>query len=185
MRKFQVIMQDEYNNLYNLGFYDNLEDSIKDINEWLKPYETTIDSLETYVSTFNIAFDKEIETKDGNIIMVRGFTLYDFSTMIKHYTDERINECIEKMFEFGIKDNEFKERFTIGEDFIILANNIEKIINYVNSNYEGELYLNSNIYYICYDCLVKILEIYGLKLIGEQKVTENERVVRIDENLSS
>lgn len=185
MRKFQVIMQDEYNNLYNLGFYDSLDDSIEDINKWLEPYETTIDSLETYVSSFNITFDKEIETKDGNIVMVRGFTLYEFSTMVKHYTDERINECIEKMFECGIKDEEFKERFITGEDFIILTNNIEKIINYVNSDYEGELYLNSNIYYICYDCLAKVLELYGLKLIGEQKVTENEKVVRIDENVSN
>lgn len=75
MNKYQIIMQDEYNNLYNLGFYDTLKDSVNDINEWLKPYETEIDDLKEYASSFGNCFDKEIETKDGNIVMVRGFVI--------------------------------------------------------------------------------------------------------------
>ena len=187
MKKYQIIMQDEYNNLWNLGFYNTLEESIKDINEWLKPYETTIDNLETYVSSFNVTFDKEIETKDGNIVMVRGFMIYDCPIMLKHYNNEEINKELEKMLEWGfVRDkDEFKERFECGGDFEILIDNIDKILAYVENDYQGELYLNSNIYWLCEESLVNILKMYGLRLIGEQKVTENEKVVRIDENLSS
>jgi len=179
MKKYQIIMQDEYNNLYLLGTYYNLCDSIEDINNWLNVYGVKIDSLTEYSSTFNSCFDKEIETKDGNVVMVRGFVIYDSSAMIKHYKNEEINKRLEKMIELGVGDNEFKERFEIGEDFIILTDNIDKVLEYVNNDYQGELYLNSNIYYVCLDCLVSILRMFGLQLIGEQTVTEHEKVVRI------
>lgn len=42
---YQVIMQDEYNNLYFLGFYKKLEDAIPDINDWLSIYNIKIDEL--------------------------------------------------------------------------------------------------------------------------------------------
>lgn len=181
MKKYQIIMQDEYNNLYNLGFYKHLEDSIEDINNWLSLYGTKIEDLSEYASTFNSCFDKEIETKDGNVVMVRGFMIYDCPIMVKHYNNEEINKELEKMLEWGfVRDREeFKERFEIGEDFSILIDNIDKILAYVENDYQGELYLNSNIYWLCEESLVNILKMYGLKLIGEQKVTEHEKVVRI------
>lgn len=73
MKKYQVIFQDEWNNLCHVGFYDKLEDSIEEINLYLEIYEIKIDSLEEYASTFGMCFDKELETEDGNSIYIRGF----------------------------------------------------------------------------------------------------------------
>lgn len=77
MKKYQVIIQDEYNNLYHIGFYDNLSDSVEEINSFLETYNVSIDGLKVYPSTFNECFDTEIETPDGNFIMVRGFIFDD------------------------------------------------------------------------------------------------------------
>ena len=73
MKKYQVIFQDEYNNLIEVGFYDKLEDSIEDVNGYLEPYEERIEELEEYVSTFGMAFDREIYTKQDVSVMIRGF----------------------------------------------------------------------------------------------------------------
>ena len=73
MKKYEVIIQDEWNNLYQIGFYDRLEDAIPEINEFLSVYEVEITELKEYSSTFGMCFDTEIETKDENTIMVRGF----------------------------------------------------------------------------------------------------------------
>lgn len=74
-KKYIIFMQDEWNNLYLIGFYDNLSDAIPEINDWLEIYDVKIDELEEYPSTFGYAFDKEIETKDETVLMVRGFIL--------------------------------------------------------------------------------------------------------------
>ncbi len=74
-KKYIVFMQDEWNNLYLMGFYDKLKDAIPDINDWLKLYNVEIDELEEYPSTLGYAFDKEIETEEGEFVMVRGFIL--------------------------------------------------------------------------------------------------------------
>ena len=75
-------MQDEWNNLYYLGEYKKLKDSISDINDWLKVYNTFIeeDDLKEYSSTFGSCFDLDIgmmhENRDDLLgIMVRGFVL--------------------------------------------------------------------------------------------------------------
>lgn len=82
---YEVIMQDEYDNLYLLGLYASLEEALPDINGWLEPY--TEDGavpfepgdLEEYASTFGSCFDREVEWKDEDAcpgcIMVRGFNL--------------------------------------------------------------------------------------------------------------
>lgn len=74
-KKYIVFMQDEWNNLWLMDFYDDLKDAIPDINSWLEVYNVKIDELEEYPSTFGYSFDKEIETPDENILMVRGFIL--------------------------------------------------------------------------------------------------------------
>ena len=74
MKKYQVIIQDEWNNLYHIGFYDNLSDAIPDVNDWLQSYEVSIDELDEYPSTFSMCFDREIEVYDGeSVIYIRGF----------------------------------------------------------------------------------------------------------------
>lgn len=83
-KRYEVIMQDEWNNLYRLGEYKELKDSIEDINGFLSVYDVTIkeEDLKEYTSTFGGAFDLDIgmmyEDRDDLVgIMVRGFILYD------------------------------------------------------------------------------------------------------------
>lgn len=83
-KRYEVIMQDEWNNLYRLGEYKELKDSIEDINGFLSVYDVTIkeEDLKEYSSTFGGAFDLDIgmmyEDRDDLVgIMVRGFILYD------------------------------------------------------------------------------------------------------------
>lgn len=83
-KRYEVIMQDEWNNLYRLGEYNELKDSIDDINGFLKVYDVQIkeEDLKEYTSTFGGAFDLDIgmmyeKRDDLTGIMVRGFILYD------------------------------------------------------------------------------------------------------------
>lgn len=78
MLKYQVIIQDEWNNLYHLGFYNKLEDSLDDINNFLAGYDTRIDELFTYPSTFCECFDREVEVDECTTIYIRGFIHYDW-----------------------------------------------------------------------------------------------------------
>ena len=103
--------------------------------------------------------------------------------MLKTYTDERINKELKKCIVKAVKDNEFELRYDKNygmEDFAILLDNIDKMLKYVNNGYKGELRLNSNIWYVCLDTLENILALYDLKLVGEQKVTEEELVIPIN-----
>ena len=83
-KRYEVIMQDECNNLYLIGEYKELKDSIEDINGFLSVYDVTIkeEDLKEYASTFGGTFDLDIgmmyEDRDDLVgIMVRGFILYD------------------------------------------------------------------------------------------------------------
>lgn len=75
LKKYEVFIQDEWNNLWLMGFYDTLSQAVPDVNDFLESYDVQIDDLSEYASTFGSCFDKEIEVKDGEIIMVRGFIL--------------------------------------------------------------------------------------------------------------
>ena len=82
---YEVIMQDEYDNLYLLGFYGSLDDSIDDINGFLSVYEDDgvvplkKGDLAEYASTFGTCFDRPVEWENEEgcpgDIMVRGFIL--------------------------------------------------------------------------------------------------------------
>ena len=82
---YEVMMQDEYDNLYLLGFYESLDDSIEDINGFIGAYDDDgaiplkKGDLAEYASTFGSCFDREIEWKHEEdcpgTIMVRGFIL--------------------------------------------------------------------------------------------------------------
>lgn len=82
---YEVMMQDEYNNLYLLGFYESLDDAIEDINDFISAYyedgaiPIKKGDLAEYASTFGACFDREIEWKNEDdcpgSIMIRGFIL--------------------------------------------------------------------------------------------------------------
>lgn len=82
---YEVMMQDEYDNLYLLGFYESLDDAIEDINGFISVYDEDgaipleKGDLAEYASTFGSCFDREIEWKNEDdcpgSIMIRGFIL--------------------------------------------------------------------------------------------------------------
>ena len=82
---YEIVMQDEYDNLYLLGFYESLDDSIEDINDFISAYyedgaiPLKKGDLAEYASTFGSCFDREIEWKNEDdcpgSIMIRGFIL--------------------------------------------------------------------------------------------------------------
>lgn len=75
--KFLVFTQDEYNNNYYIGVFNELKNAIPKINEWLEVYEVQITELTRYPSTFGYCFDKEIITPNEEYVYVRGFILDD------------------------------------------------------------------------------------------------------------
>ena len=95
--------------------------------------------------------------------------------MFKEYKDERINELIKKSFELAVRDDEWKLRYL--QEWNILFEDIDKMLEYVENGYKGELRVNSNMWWVLQETLFKVLELYNLELIGEEKVSENELVV--------
>lgn len=72
-----VFIQDEYNNNWLMGTYKELSQSIKDINSFLQVYNIEIDKIEEYSSTYGPCFDRELDTPDGETVMIRGFYIKD------------------------------------------------------------------------------------------------------------
>lgn len=84
MKRYLVMIQDEWNNLYYMGEYKRLKDSIQDINDFLEVYQISIQSndLKEYASTFGMCFDLDIgmmfeDREDLLGVMIRGFILED------------------------------------------------------------------------------------------------------------
>ena len=73
MKKYFVIIQDEWNNLYYIGQYNKLEEAIPDVNDFLKTYNVQIKELTEYSSTFGMCFDKPVEIDEFTEIMIRRF----------------------------------------------------------------------------------------------------------------
>lgn len=69
--KYLVIYQDEYNNLYYVGEFLDLDDARVEVNEMFD-LDLEEGDLVVYASTFGPAFDLEV-TENGD--MVRGFVL--------------------------------------------------------------------------------------------------------------
>ena len=77
---YEVFCQDEFNNNYFIGFYNELKNAVPDINDFLVPYEAKIETLEEYPSTFGECFDTEVvkevendEEDNWTGVMIRGF----------------------------------------------------------------------------------------------------------------
>lgn len=75
MKKYEVFIQDEWNNNYLMGFYDKLSDALPDVNDFLEVYNVKIDELVEYAGTFGNCFDTEVQTQDDNYVMIRGFII--------------------------------------------------------------------------------------------------------------
>lgn len=80
MKKYQVILQDEFNNLYMVGFFNSLDDSIEEINKYLDVYEVQLKKgdLVEYMGTYDTMFDLDLcDIFEGNEkvegVMIRGF----------------------------------------------------------------------------------------------------------------
>ena len=87
-KKYQVVFVDEYNNWYLVGFFDNLEDAVPEVNSYLETYECDEDDeisgvpqfgkdgnlgeLTEYASTTSFCFDRIIDTTSG-CVEVSGF----------------------------------------------------------------------------------------------------------------
>ena len=100
--------------------------------------------------------------------------------MFKEYKDERINELIKKSFERAVKDDEWQIRYL--QEWNILFEGIDKMLNYVNNGCVGELRVNSNMWWVLQETLAEVLNLYGLELIGETRVSENELVIPKKDN---
>lgn len=81
-KRYMILIQDEWNNLYYMGEYSKLEDSIDDINNFLEVYDISItkNDLKEYPGTFGRVFDLDLgmmyeDREDLCGIMVRGFIL--------------------------------------------------------------------------------------------------------------
>lgn len=84
--------------------------------------------------------------------------------MFKNYKDERINELIKSSFELAVKDSEWNVRYL--QEWNILFEDIDKVLEYVKNGYRGQLKLDINMWYILQDTLVQILNLYDLELGG-------------------
>ncbi len=103
---------------------------------------------------------------------------------MKEYKEEKINTILSNL-ELDMKhDDEYSYR-DIDSELKEVYENIDKIVDYVDNGFNGKLYLNSNIWLPCYEALTDILNIYNLKFIGSDKVTEQEEVISITEYINN
>ncbi len=98
--------------------------------------------------------------------------------MIKIYKDERINEIIKHSFDVAFQDEEWTKGLRSIEEWNILYDDIDEMLNYINNGKQGKLFLNSNMWWVLQNALVDILGVYNLELIGERNDDgEKEEVV--------
>lgn len=97
-------------------------------------------------------------------------------SMIKEYKDERINELIKKSFERAIKDDEWSIRYL--SEWNLLYECIDKILEYVESNYTKDIYVNRNMWWVLQETFFDILDLYDLDIKASAKITEREKLIK-------
>lgn len=97
--------------------------------------------------------------------------------MVKKYENEKINEIIEYSFEVAFKDEEWEKGLRNIEEWDILYDDIDRILDYVNNGKQGKLMVNSNMWWVLQNALVDILGLYELDLIGERNSDDMEEVI--------
>ena len=103
---------------------------------------------------------------------------------MKQYDDERINNILSKLEKNIPFDDEYEYR-DVNCDLSELYKNIDKIVEYVKNDFKGKLYVNSNIWNICYESMLDILKIYDLKLVPFEAVTEENEVVKVNDYIKN
>ena len=95
---YQVMFEDEYFNLYEVGWYEDLDDAVDDINKfiWVEEFKLQKGDLKVYSSTFGFAFDT---------------CLYDIA-LTRHNEEELMDyqggEMIRGFVHCFLKDEEFE-----------------------------------------------------------------------------
>lgn len=97
MKAYEVIVNDEWENNYQIGFYNSLDnkDLLNEINSYFKDkvlidengekiekFELKPGDLKEYVSTYGECFNKNFNFSDETFIKVYGF-IYDLDSLIK------------------------------------------------------------------------------------------------------
>lgn len=97
MKVYEILFEDEYDNLYQLGYYKSLASAVDDINSELSVYNIKLkyDDLKEYAGTFGACFDANIgyltdapEDSDAYSINIRGFIL-DSDAVIEDITNAK------------------------------------------------------------------------------------------------
>lgn len=99
---------------------------------------------------------------------------------MKEYQDERINEELKKSVERAIKDSEWETRSL--SEWNILIEDIDKILEFVESDYTKEIYVNRNMWYILQDTFFNICDLYGVDILASDKVSEKELLIKKEES---
>lgn len=96
--------------------------------------------------------------------------------MIKEYKDERINKLIKESFERAIKDDEWNIRELSEWNYLYTC--IDKILEFVESGYSKEIYVNRNMWHILQDTFFEICDLYNVDIIASEKVSERELLIK-------
>ena len=88
-KMYQVFVTDEWNNNYLIGFYNNLDDCISEVNKFIdeEKFKLIPGDIKEYASTFGVCFDTSLydillsrdiyseEELEDVSIYIRGFVL--------------------------------------------------------------------------------------------------------------
>ena len=93
------------------------------------------------------------------------------------------NNIIRKAFEVAIKDEEWTYRLL--SEWNALFEEIDKVLEYVNNDYKGELRVNDNIWWVLEEALCKVLDLYNLQIEDTEYVNEEALVIWKDTSVNN
>lgn len=99
---------------------------------------------------------------------------------LKIYSDERINKLIKDSFGKATKDSEWSIRDL--SEWSLLYECIDKVLDFVDSNYTKEIYVNRNMWWVLQDTFFNVCDLYGVDIVASDKVSEKELLIKKDNN---
>lgn len=156
---YQVIFQDEYDNLYELGWFKELDDAIEPINQEISgiygaedKYKLKKGDLKEYQSTFSSCFDLQLGAffAEDDVDSFDDFQSASIRGFIHEFEDEQYNEAVELL----VKTNK-------NEPNLIDKLNYDTLINLINKKQNNAIleYLNDNEEKAIYELLDSLIEI--------------------------